>query len=174
MLGNHCLVWIWLGLPRQLQVKTENIYLFGKKKHGNFLKNWLCPNFSCCPKKLSCPKFGRAAAPTAPPGPYAYDNSCLFSCLGFSKLFFYWLGKQANWVKLISRDELIVCRQLIEIVTAFSFFISDNKVWIDFACASVKMLSSSIFYYQMSCFQTRKKCSESSIPFGNYFRQEIM
>ena len=31
-----------------------------KKKHGNFFKNWLCPNFSCCPK------FGGAVAPPAP------------------------------------------------------------------------------------------------------------
>ena len=30
--------------------------------------------FSCCPKNLSCPKFGGAAAPLAPPGPYAYDS----------------------------------------------------------------------------------------------------
>ena len=32
--------------------------------------------FSCCPKILSCPKFGGAAAPLAPPpcGPYAYGE----------------------------------------------------------------------------------------------------
>ena len=28
--------------------------------------------FSRCPKILSCPKFGGAAAPLAPTGPYAY------------------------------------------------------------------------------------------------------
>jgi len=38
-----------------------------KKKHGNFFENWLCPNFSCCPKNPSCPKLGGAAAPPAPP-----------------------------------------------------------------------------------------------------------
>ena len=30
-----------------------------KKKHGNFCKNWHCQNFFCCPKNLSCLKFGR-------------------------------------------------------------------------------------------------------------------
>ena len=33
--------------------------------------------FSCCPKTLSCPKFGGAAAPLAPPGPYAYAENKL-------------------------------------------------------------------------------------------------
>ena len=62
-------MWILLALPRQLQVKIEHIYPFGekknkqtKKKHGNLFKNWPCPNFSCCPKNLSCP-----AAPTPRP-----------------------------------------------------------------------------------------------------------
>ena len=31
--------------------------------------------FSCCPKNLSCPNFGGAAAFLAPPGPYAYDST---------------------------------------------------------------------------------------------------
>ena len=31
--------------------------------------------FSCCPKNLSCPKFGGAAAPLVPPGPSAYGIS---------------------------------------------------------------------------------------------------
>ena len=39
-------------------------------KHGNFGKNWLCQNFSCYPKNLSCPKFGKGegglAAPSSP------------------------------------------------------------------------------------------------------------
>ena len=40
--------------------------------------------FSCCPKNLSCPKFGGAAAPLAPPGPYAYDHSqCLTPVTNF-------------------------------------------------------------------------------------------
>ena len=41
------------------------------------LKTGFAQIFSCCPKKLSCPKFGGAAASLAPPpGPYAYvlDN----------------------------------------------------------------------------------------------------
>ena len=39
---------------------------------------------SCCPKKLSCPKFGRAAAPLAPPArtPMSYD----FFCTGLVQL----------------------------------------------------------------------------------------
>ena len=37
-----------------------------------FLKAVFAQIFSCCPKNLSCPKFGGAAAPLAPPGPYAY------------------------------------------------------------------------------------------------------
>ena len=43
------------GLLRRLQVKIENIYLFKIliKKHENVFK--------------SCPKFGGAAAPLAPP-----------------------------------------------------------------------------------------------------------
>ena len=35
--------------------------------HANFFKNWLCPNFSCWPKNLSCPNFGGAPAPRLPP-----------------------------------------------------------------------------------------------------------
>ena len=39
------------GLLRHLQVKIETIYLFKiVKKHGNFFKNWLCPNFFLLPK----------------------------------------------------------------------------------------------------------------------------
>ena len=37
------------------------------------LKTGFAQVFSCCPKNLSCPNFGGAAAPLAPPpGPYAY------------------------------------------------------------------------------------------------------
>ena len=37
------------------------------------LKAGFAQIFSCCPKNLSCPKFGGAAAPLAPPpGQYAY------------------------------------------------------------------------------------------------------
>ena len=43
------------------------------------LKTGFAQIFSCCPKNLSCPKFGGAAAPPRPPGPYAYapDNILL-------------------------------------------------------------------------------------------------
>ena len=52
------------GLLRRLQVKIENIYLFKILiKHGDVFAQI----FSCCPKNLSCPKFGGAAAPLAPP-----------------------------------------------------------------------------------------------------------
>ena len=38
------------------------------------LKTGFAQIFSRCPKNLSCPKFGGAAAPLAPlPGPYAYE-----------------------------------------------------------------------------------------------------
>ena len=36
------------------------------------LKTGFAQIFSCCPKNLSCPKFGGAAAPLAPPCPCAY------------------------------------------------------------------------------------------------------
>ena len=38
------------------------------------LKTGFAQIFSCCPKNRSCPNFGGAAAPLAPPGPYAYDT----------------------------------------------------------------------------------------------------
>ena len=38
------------------------------------LKPGFAQIFSCCPKNLSCPKFGGAAAPLASPGPYAYAD----------------------------------------------------------------------------------------------------
>ena len=38
------------------------------------LKTGFAQIFSCCPKNLSRPKFGGAAAPLAPPGPYAYGE----------------------------------------------------------------------------------------------------
>ena len=38
------------------------------------LKAGFAQIFSCCPKNLSRPKFRGAAAPLAPPGPYAYGR----------------------------------------------------------------------------------------------------
>ena len=47
------------------------------KPLDRFFKNWLCPNFSRCPKNLSCPKFGGAVAPLAPP---ARTPMCIMNC----------------------------------------------------------------------------------------------
>ena len=47
------------------------------------LKASLAQIFSCCPKILSCPKFGGAAAPLAPPPPAARTPMakwCYFRC----------------------------------------------------------------------------------------------
>ena len=61
---------------------TKNISLRKKKQqqqhahtHANFFKNWLCPNFSCCPKNLSCPNLGGGAAAPPPPTP----DSCAYA-----------------------------------------------------------------------------------------------
>ena len=53
---------IELALPRRLKLKIKNSFKEKKEetKHGNFCKNLVCPNFSCYPKNLSCPKSGRA------------------------------------------------------------------------------------------------------------------
>ena len=45
------------------------------------LKTGFAQIFSSCPKNLSCPIFGGAAAPLAPPGPYAYVLSIIYSRL---------------------------------------------------------------------------------------------
>ena len=60
--------WIITLTSGFFQIKIENISLFRLiKKHGNVFENWLYQIFSCCPKYLSCPKFGGAGAPLAPP-----------------------------------------------------------------------------------------------------------
>ena len=50
-------------------IKIENIFLFKliKKNMETSLKTGFAQIFSCCPKNLSCPKLGGAAAPLAPP-----------------------------------------------------------------------------------------------------------
>lgn len=52
-----------------LTFKIANISFRRKNNHththSNFSKSWLCPNFSCCVKNVSCPNFGERA--TAPP-----------------------------------------------------------------------------------------------------------
>ena len=45
-----------------------------KKNMETSVKPGFAQIFSCCPKNLSCPKFGWAAAPLAPPDPYAYAD----------------------------------------------------------------------------------------------------
>ena len=54
----------------RLLVKIENIYLFKTiiiiKNMETSLKTGFAQIFSCCPKNLSCPNFGGAAAPLAP------------------------------------------------------------------------------------------------------------
>ena len=69
MLSNHCNV---TGLLRLLQV---NIQLFKiiKWTWRLPLKTGFAQIPSRCPKNLRCRNFGGAAAPLAPPGPYAYE-----------------------------------------------------------------------------------------------------
>ena len=48
-----------------------------RKKIDNIFKNWLCPNFSSCPKNLSYPNiffWGGAAAPLTPPARAPMDG----------------------------------------------------------------------------------------------------
>ena len=57
------------------------------QKHGNVFKNWLCPNFLLLPKKSELPiVWGGAAAPLAPPGPYAYEGYHMLIYIYFSFL----------------------------------------------------------------------------------------
>ena len=58
------------GFTMPTSGKNRNIYLSIKT-----FKNWLWPNFSCCPKNQSCPKFwGGCNRPPAPfRGPYANE-----------------------------------------------------------------------------------------------------
>ena len=48
------------GFTMPTSGKNKNIYVL--KKPENIFKNWLCPNFSSCPKNLSYPKFWGSAA----------------------------------------------------------------------------------------------------------------
>ena len=67
--------WIITLTSGFFQIKIENICLFRLIKNmETSLKTGFAQIFSSCPKNLSCPKFGGAAAPLAPPGPYAYDR----------------------------------------------------------------------------------------------------
>ena len=60
------------------------------------LKTGFAQIFSCCPKKLSCPKFvggggggggGGRPPPSPPPGPYAYEKSGSYYRPIFSLIF---------------------------------------------------------------------------------------
>ena len=68
VLGRHSSVNV-TGLLRRLQVKIENISLQNNNKVNmeTPLKTGSAQICSCCPKNLSCPQFGGAAAPLAPP-----------------------------------------------------------------------------------------------------------
>ena len=52
------------------------------------LKTGFAQIFSCCPKNLSWPKFGGAAAPPRPPGPYAYVNGLSLQWMHPKKMLF--------------------------------------------------------------------------------------
>ena len=99
------------GLLCRLQVKIENIYLFKIiiKKHGNVFKNWLCPNFLLLPNKSELPTIWwgvGAAAPLAPPGPYAYDHNailseeCCINCIAGNYMVIKWLALSSVAKKL--------------------------------------------------------------------------
>ena len=70
--------WIITLTSGFFQIKVENICLFRLIKNmETSLKTGFAQIFSSCPKNLSCPKFGGAAAPLAPPAPYAYEHDLL-------------------------------------------------------------------------------------------------
>ena len=75
---------IELALPRRLKLKIKNSFKEKKEetKHGNFCKNLVCPNFSCCLKNLSCAKFGRAGGGGcfSPPAPTARTPMGAITC----------------------------------------------------------------------------------------------
>ena len=68
--------------------------------------------FSCCPKKLSCPKFGGAAAPLTPPAhtpmpirPWTTPNR---PCGSMSLLWF------VTPSVLMVKDNYIVCLRIVQ------------------------------------------------------------
>ena len=66
------------------------------------LKTGFAQIFSCCPKKLSCPKFGGAAAPLALPPARTpmFPVSCHLPHLRYVRLLF----------KVFAKDKLIVLK----------------------------------------------------------------
>ena len=69
------------------------------------LKTGFAQIFSRCPKNLSCPKFGGAAAPHAPPGPYAYDYIIFRVSI---PLDVGWVtGVVVVWAKVVSKSSAI-------------------------------------------------------------------
>lgn len=81
----------WALIPRQNLSSKKNSIL--KKQHAHthakFCKNWLCPNFSCRPKNLSCPNFGgkwgTVALAPRPHGPMVNKDSFKNILRGFSQ-----------------------------------------------------------------------------------------
>ena len=58
------------------------------------LKTGFAQVFSCCLKNLSCPNFGGAATPLAPPGHYAYVPEVLRGSL----VEWYERVQNINWI----------------------------------------------------------------------------
>ena len=60
-------------LLRRLQVNIQVFKIINN--HETSLKTGFAQIFSCCPKKLNCPKLGGGGLHLPPPpGPYAYDG----------------------------------------------------------------------------------------------------
>ena len=86
------------------------------------LKTGFAQVFSCCPKNLSCPNFGGAAAPLAPPGPYAYVCVTGLGAYIWSGLFSEFYGNLSNHRRTIRTVRGIVmshatCKHLLCFVT---------------------------------------------------------
>ena len=74
------------------------------------LKTGFAQIFSCCPKKLSCPKFGGAAAPLAPPARTPmFGTACkhLVQTLNYDILIcsVYLINKFGIWINICQRLE---------------------------------------------------------------------
>ena len=103
-------------LLRRLLVKIENIYLFKIiimiKNMETSLRTGFAQIFSCCPKNLSCPNFGGAAAPLASPARTTMPSSnckkllrqiCRFvELLKYSKLIWTFCKEKLKRYKIFS------------------------------------------------------------------------
>ena len=102
------------GLLRWLQdffqTKIENICLLKLIKNTETsLKNSFAQIFSCCPKNLSCPKFGGAAAPLASPARTPmWENVSVFSLFILNLLSInFWISIGWSLFVVISRFSVI-------------------------------------------------------------------